>query len=100
MPFSKDAGRLDAVQDGHVQVEQDGVGPVLGDQVDGFLAIGGGGHYLYVGEKVEQEHEPLAHAGLVVSDHDPQRRRRLGHCGTWALTTHCPSRRPASASRR
>ena len=58
VPFSKDAGRLDAVQDGHVQVEQDGVGPVLGDQVDGFLAIGGGGHYLMSGRRSSRSTSP------------------------------------------
>jgi hypothetical protein len=36
------AGGLDSVEDGHVQLEQDHVGVMLGYQVEGLLAVGSG----------------------------------------------------------
>ena len=63
--------------------------------VDGLPAVGGGRDDLDVGEEPEQQDEALADAGLVVGDHDPQRRRVVCHCGTCAVTTQLPSSGPA-----
>ena len=100
------ADGADAVQDGHVQVEQDRVGVVLGHEVQGLLPVRGGADHLDVGYRVEQQDEALAHAGLIIGDDEAQRcpRRRGGHeamvsgwrRGSSAVTIHWPSRRPAS----
>jgi hypothetical protein len=49
VPFREQPGGFDAVQDGHVQVEQDGVGSVFGDPIERLLPVGGGGHDLDAG---------------------------------------------------
>src|SRR5262252_4302238 len=80
----RDAGMLggqpadgaDAVQDRHVQVEQDRVGLMLGHKFKGLLPIRGGADHLDAGQPAEQQHQALAHAGLVISDDDAQRRAR------------------------
>ena len=73
------ADGADAVQDGHVQVEQDRVGLVLGHEVQRLLPVRGGADHLDVGQPVEQQDQALAHAGLVIGDDDAQRRpSRLG----------------------
>jgi hypothetical protein len=48
------AGRADAVEDGHVQVEQDRVGIVRGHQVQGLLPVRGGACHLDAGQATEQ----------------------------------------------
>ena len=118
------AGGADAVEHGHVQVEQDRVGLVLGHQRQGLLAVGGGADHVDAGQPAEQQDQALADAGLVVGDDDAQRtvgghraagRRAAGHraaapggaggdpafmstdaSGSSAVTAHSASRGPAS----
>jgi hypothetical protein len=52
--FGELPGGLDAVYHRHVEVEENRVGLVLGNEVDGLPAVGGGGDDLDVGEKPEQ----------------------------------------------
>ena len=74
------------------------MGALLGDEPDGLLAVGRGGDDLDLGERAEQDHESLTHAGLVVGDDDAQRHGHVGmsgHRGTFAMTTQslpfCPA---------
>jgi len=64
------AGGADAVEHGHVQVEQDRVGLVLGHQGQGLLAVGGGADHVDAGQPAQQQDQALADAGLVVGDGD------------------------------
>jgi hypothetical protein len=53
------AGGADAVQDGHVQVEQDRIGLMLGHELQRLLPVRGGANHLDVGEATEQQHKAL-----------------------------------------
>jgi hypothetical protein len=75
------AGGADAVQDGHVQVKQDRVGPVLGHKLQRMLPIRRGADHVDTREPAEQQDEAFADAGLVVSDDDAQRRGPVGPHG-------------------
>jgi hypothetical protein len=44
VPRGEQPGGLDPVQDGHVQVEQDGVRLVFGYPLERLFPVGGGGH--------------------------------------------------------
>jgi hypothetical protein len=94
----EDLGGGGAVEDRHVQVEQDRVGLVLGDKVDGLLPVGCCGDDLDAGRHAEQQDEAFPHAGLVVGDDDPQNGgpgSAVGsHRGTCAVTVHWPLLRP------
>jgi hypothetical protein len=89
-----------------VQVEQDRVGLVLGHEPQRLLPVGGGTDHLDVVVPAEQQDQALAHARLVIGDDDAQRSGGRGTrhdamlSGLWrgssAVTTHWPSRRPAS----
>jgi hypothetical protein len=101
-------GSTDAVQDGHVQVEQDRIGFMLSHEFQRLLPVPGGADHLDVAQPAEQQDEALTHAGLVISDDDAQRHasqmRGAGHdamfSGCWrgssAVTIHWLPRRPAS----
>jgi len=69
------AGSGDAVKHRHVQVEEDGVGLVLGHKLKRLLPVRGGADHVDAGQPAEQQDEALADAGLVVGDHHAQRRR-------------------------
>ena len=79
------AGGADAVKHGHVQVEQDRVGLVLGHQVERLLAVGGGADHVDAGQPAEQQDQTLADAGLVVGDDDAQRPGRRSSGGHRAV---------------
>jgi RNA polymerase sigma factor (sigma-70 family) len=92
---------------GHVQVEQDRVGLVFGDQLQRLLPVRGGTDHVDVGQAAEQQDEALAHAALVIGDDDAQRPGRLAErdgrhevmfsgCGrgSSAVTIHWLSRGP------
>ena len=67
------ASGADAVKHGHVQVEQDRVGLVLGHQFKRLLAVGGGADHVNARQPAEQQDQTLADAGLVIGDDDAQR---------------------------
>ena len=105
-----------------MQVEEDRVGLVPGDELDRLLPVRGGRHDLDARQPAEQQDQALADAGLVVGHDDAQRRRGFVHwllfpltgvpvtdvvargpvafaagaSGRSASTTHWPSRHPAS----
>lgn len=64
-------GRLDAVHDGHLDVDESDVGqPLLGER-EALLAVGGLGHHLDVVLEVEQRAEAAADERLVIDQQDP-----------------------------
>ena len=72
-----------------MQVQEDRVGALLGDEPDGLLAVGPGGDNLDLGDRAEQDHESFTHACLVVGDDDAQRHGHVGmpgHRGILATT--------------
>jgi hypothetical protein len=83
-------GRRHPVDAGHAQVHEDGVGPQLGGQGDGLLAVGGGPDDLDATQQPEQHHQALADDPLVVGDQHPDHHRRA-HAGT-----HSSTRKPVS----
>ena len=89
-------GGLDAVENGHVQVDEHGVGLVLFGKREGFDAVGGRADDGDLGQQVEHEDEPVTHRGLVVRHDDTDRFGcGVGHRGTRARTVHPPSVGPA-----
>ena len=113
------AGGADAVQYGHVQVEQDGVGVMRGHLGQRLLTVGGRPDHLDAGQAAQQQDQALAHAGLVVGDDHAERGRGLGGhdasagagcstsaggtdgddvgSGSPAATTQCPSWGPVTS---
>jgi hypothetical protein len=62
--------RFDTVELRHVKVDQCRIGMVLGDEVEGLEAIGGGSDNADIGEQVEHNGQYIAHRGLIVGDDD------------------------------
>ena len=58
----------EAVELGHLHVEEDEVGPVPLDRAHRFGAAGTGGDHLHVGLLAEQRRQPLARHRLIVRD--------------------------------
>ena len=54
----------------HLDVHDHHVRAGLGDDVDGFLAVGGGADDLEAVERPEQRDQPVAHDLVVVHDDD------------------------------
>ena len=77
-------GRLDAVEPGHLDVEQGDVGAVLAGGRDDLVAAADLGDHLEVGLEVEQRGQRAADQGLVVGEQEPD-----GHG-----TTRPPARKP------
>src|ERR1700733_9236553 len=91
------AGCADAVKHGHVQVEQDRVGPVLGHQLQRLLAVRGGADHVDAGQAAEQQDQALADAGLGVGDDEAQR-LVSGHPAIPSSAAASPSVVPSSPS--
>ena len=79
-------GRLHAVEPGQPVVHQHDVRPVLPDGGDRLGPVADRSDDVHVGAQPEEELECLAEDGVVLDEHDPNRRRR-----------HSSSRSPASA---
>jgi hypothetical protein len=88
--LGQQAGRLGAVEDRHVQVQEDGIGVVFAGEVEGFSAVGCSGDDLDVVEQAEHQHQAFADAGLVVGHDDAERPGalcvRVAHWGTCAAS--------------
>src|SRR6185295_15011894 len=63
-------GRLDTVDDRHLNVHERDVGQVFPDQCQALAAVGGLGHHLDVVLDVKQGTESAANEGLVVDHQD------------------------------
>lgn len=64
-------GRLDAVHDGHLDVDEGDVGQPLLEECEALLTVGGLGDHLDVVLEVEQRAEAAADEWLVVDQQDP-----------------------------
>ncbi len=67
------AGRLDAVHDGHADVEEHDVGPQFGDQGDGLCTVDRFAHHLDHLILLENLPRAATHKAVVVGDEDCRR---------------------------
>ena len=90
-------GRLDAVDDRHLDVDERDVGQVLPGQCQALAAVGGLGHHLDVVLDVEQRAESAADERLVVDQQDTDHDVRSTGSSAW--TVKPPSLRGSARSR-
>src|SRR5690606_6445187 len=88
---------LDAVEDGHLDVDERDVGEVLAGQREGLPSVGGLGHDLDVVLQFDERPESAADERLVVDQQDPD--HDVPPTGSSAWTEKPPSGRGSALSR-